>query len=56
MRVHVVAQRGAISQPASTTQNPDELQEAAEAVPADWHVVQICVCVRALMSCQAGWC
>lgn len=51
MRVHVVAQHGAISQPASTTQNPDEVQEAAEAAPADWHIVQMCARAR---SCGAG--
>lgn len=52
------------SQPASTTQNPDELQEAAAAAPADWHTVQMFVFVRvctgvysrALTRYHAGWC
>lgn len=47
---------------ASTTQNPDELQEATEAALADWHIVQMCVhahvymraCTRSCGARQVG--
>lgn len=39
MRVHVVAQHGAISQPAQ----PRIQMNSRKAAPADWHIVQMCV-------------